>query len=40
MTLITPWWIGVPHGYLGVNQPGVEDIKASLFAVISCIIAE
>lgn len=40
MTLITPRWIGVPHGYLGVNQSGVEDGEASLFAVISRIIAE
>lgn len=40
MTLITPWWIGVPHGYLGVNQSGAVDGEASLFTVISCIIAE
>lgn len=40
MTLITPWWIGVPHGYLGVNQSREEDGEAPLFAVISCIIAE
>lgn len=41
MTLITPRWIGVPpRGTLGVDQSGVEDGEASLFAGISHTTAE
>lgn len=40
MTLITLWWIGVPHGRLGGKQTGAEDSEAILFTVISCVIAE
>lgn len=40
MALMTPWRIGDPHSYLGVNQSGVEDSESLLFAVVSCVIAE